>query len=164
MDVKLVMFKADGQRKDIPLTESSTIIGRGEDCGLRVPLLAVSRHHCELSIDGDTLKVKDLGSSNGTYVNNDRINETLLVAGDRVSIGSVIFTVQIDGQPDEIAAIQAPESAAEEIVDLEADVMDKDATEEDAFLRMEDESDVEELDPIAALEALAAEKDDDEDK
>jgi len=106
MKVKLVMFKADGQRKDVPITGPVTVLGRGEDCNLRLPVVDVSRRHCELRMSGDELKVKDLGSSNGTYVNNRRINEAGLSAGDRLVIGPVVFTIQIDGQPEEIREVK----------------------------------------------------------
>ena len=77
--VLLVMFKSDGQRKDFPVTGPTVSIGRGEDCGLRVPLLSVSRRHCELTVTDQEIKVRDLGSSNGTYLNNDRISEEIVL-------------------------------------------------------------------------------------
>jgi len=43
MDVSLVMFKADGSRRDFPLKNAKTVVGRKNTCDLRVPLNAVSR-------------------------------------------------------------------------------------------------------------------------
>jgi pSer/pThr/pTyr-binding forkhead associated (FHA) protein len=155
MDVKLVMFKRDGQRKDFPIQQTNTVIGRGDECALRIPLLSVSRRHCELVKGQDEVRLRDLASSNGTHVNNRRINETVLKPGDRVVIGPVIFTVQIDGTPQEIRPVRTkarkaaqatqpapppPPPGEEEVVELEADVA----------------AVGEETDPIAALEALAA--------
>ena len=159
MDVKLVMFKPDGRRKDIPITTDTTVIGRGENCDLRVPLLSVSRRHTEVSIVDGVLKVKDLASSNGTYVNNGRVNESVLEAGDRLVVGPVVFTVQIDGVPEEISPVQAGENAggADEIIDLEADVIVGGGGDDDAITRLEStQDDMEDIDPISALEALAA--------
>lgn len=159
MDVKLVMFKPDGRRKDIPITTGTTVIGRGESCDLRVPLLSVSRRHSEISIVDGALRVKDLASSNGTYVNNGRINESVLEAGDRLVIGPVVFTVQIDGVPEEISPVQAEEQVggADGIVDLEADVAGG-TTDDETVTRLEaTQDDQEDIDPISALEALAAE-------
>ena len=153
MDVKLVMFKPDGRRKDIPITAGTTVIGRGENCDLRVPLLSVSRRHCEVGFDDDVVKVKDLASSNGTYVNNGRVNESTLQAGDRLVIGPVVFTVQIDGVPEEISPVQAGDQAGgdDEIIDLEADVVG-DVSDEETITRLEaTQDDQEELDPISAL-------------
>lgn len=181
MDVKLVMFKPNGQRKDLPITHAVTVIGRGEDCDLRVPLMSVSRHHCEVALEESTVAVRDLGSSNGTYVNNQRVNETDLKAGDRLVIGPIVFTVQIDGVPEQVEPVktrgqrmaEAGAPGAEEIIDLEADVVTKDETaagEEGAESEALDElvgaagGEEEEIDPISALEALAAETEKEEEK
>ena len=107
MDVNLVMFKSDGQRKDFPLTNSVSVIGRGEECDLQIPLLNVSRRHCELRLDQGIIRVKDLASSNGTYLNNQRISEGELASGDRLAIGPIVFTVQVDGQPEEVSPIKS---------------------------------------------------------
>jgi len=99
MDVNLIMFKENGQRKDFPIKGKSCVVGRREDCDLRIPLPAISRRHCKF-VKGDVgLELKDLASSNGTFVNNQRVQETILKAGDRVVIGPVVFVVQIDGDP-----------------------------------------------------------------
>ncbi len=124
MDVKLIMFKSDGQRKDFPIINPTTVIGRGENCDLRVPLLNVSRRHCELSLTGDVVKIKDMASSNGTFVNNKRVNETILNPGDRLVVGPVVFTLQINGQPEDIKPVKTKGAKGEdEVVDLEADVI-----------------------------------------
>jgi pSer/pThr/pTyr-binding forkhead associated (FHA) protein len=96
--VVLVMFKGD-ERRDFPVTEERSVIGRRQDCQLRIPTRDVSRQHCELLKQNNELLVKDLGSSNGTFVNGKRIAESPLKAGDRLRIGPVAFVVQIDGQP-----------------------------------------------------------------
>lgn len=160
MKVKLVMFKRDGQRKDFPIPGRKVTIGRGEDCGLRIPLLSVSRTHCELTKGQDELRVKDLASSNGTYVNNRRINDAVLQPGDRLAIGPVILTVQIDGVPEQITPVKTPTELAagigapgavgdpDEVVELEADIAEVVG--------------IEDSDPISALEALAAESEEED--
>jgi pSer/pThr/pTyr-binding forkhead associated (FHA) protein len=168
MDLKLVMFKPNGQRKDFPVTKPLTVIGRGENCDLQVPLENVSRRHCEINLAGEQVRCKDLASSNGTYVNNKRINEAALKAGDRLVVGPIVFTVQINGAPEEIipARVRSPKSAearADEIVELEADIAQTQAEEIDIFAAAA-EQEAEEIDPIAALEALAAEGQKEEDE
>lgn len=153
MDVNLVMFKTNGQRKDFPITAPVTVLGRGENCDLRVPLVSVSRRHCEITTSGRQIKAKDLASSNGTYVNNKRITEVELSAGDRLVIGPVVFTVQIDGQPEEIKPVKTKgEKEAEQ-----AEVVDLQAAQDEQTASQALEPTTEEIDPIAALEALAAE-------
>lgn len=98
MKVVLVMFK-DDERRNFPLRGQSVTIGRAPECMLRIPLRDVSRRHCELQLGAGTLTVKDLGSSNGTYVNGRRVAELVLSAGDVIEIGPVRFLAQIDGRP-----------------------------------------------------------------
>src|SRR5690606_14106850 len=63
--------------------------------------------HCELLVEGDHIRLRDLGSSNGTYHNSNRVHEAVLGPGDEVSIGPVVFTLVIDGQPAEIEPARA---------------------------------------------------------
>ena len=165
MDVNLVMFKNDGQRKDFPVKTSVTVIGRGENCDLRVPLVSVSRRHCEVAVAGETIRAKDLASSNGTYVNNKRITEMELKAGDRLVVGPIVFTVQIDGVPDEIKPVKTKaESPEEQAAIADAEVVEL-ASAGDPVIEPAEATEAvtavleptAELDPIAALEALAAE-------
>ena len=93
------MFKADGTRRDFPMKRDRIVLGRTNSCDLRIPLPSVSRQHCEMVVEDDTLLVRDLGSSNGTYHNGNRVQETTLSAGDEIVIGPVVFTVTIDGEP-----------------------------------------------------------------
>lgn len=152
MEVRLVMFKGDGRRRDFKITRPTSTIGRSEECSLRIPLANVSRQHCELILSADELRVRDLASSNGTYVNNRRINETALRAGDRLKIGPVTFTVQVNGQPEQVASAPAkPAKAKGEVVELEAD----DTVDFS-------ELGVEGSDPITALEALAEDTSEDD--
>lgn len=101
------MVTSDGKTREIPLGKLPANIGRGEDCKVRVPLPSVSRKHCELFIDDDEFTVKDLSSSNGTYVNGDRIRSQELVPGDLLAIGPVVFVVRIDGHPKDIDPIES---------------------------------------------------------
>lgn len=101
MQVVLVMFNGDGERRSFSLARDVTLIGRREDCDLRIPLGDVSRKHCRLIKKSDGLHAEDLGSSNGTFVNDQRIQESPVQAGDVLRIGPVNFVVQIDGAPPE---------------------------------------------------------------
>lgn len=102
-----MMFRADGERRSFPLTHNVTVVGRREDCDLRIPLTEVSRKHCRIIRSDDAIRLEDLGSSNGTYHNGARIQETTVQPGDQVQIGPVIFTLQVDGFPPD-DAIEPP--------------------------------------------------------
>jgi len=173
MDVKLVMFKRNGQRKDFPLKNAVTVIGRGEECDLRVPILSVSRRHCELRMSKRHVTVKDLASSNGTYVNNKRVNEATLKPGDRLVVGPIVFTIQVDGKPEQIRPVktkgqlmaEAGQPGIEAIAGAGADSVSEGtgAPVEELAISMPAEGE-QEIDPISALEALAAEKEQEEKK
>ena len=107
MQVVLIMFRNGGERRSFSVARNLTTIGRREDCDLRIPVGDVSRKHCRLVLSTDNLRVQDLGSSNGTYVNGTKVQDAFLNAGDTVSVGPVNFVVQIDGVPDE-ADLAAP--------------------------------------------------------
>ncbi len=81
MQVVLVMFRADGERRSFSIVRDMTVVGRREDCDLRIPLGEVSRKHCRLIRDGDAIRLEDLGSSNGTFHNGQRVREATLGAG-----------------------------------------------------------------------------------
>lgn len=104
------MFRSDGDRRSFSITRDITVIGRREDCDLRIPLGEVSRKHCRLIRDGDSLRLEDLGSSNGTFHNGQRVQEVTLGAGDTVQVGPVVFVLQMDGVPaeDELKPVVAP--------------------------------------------------------
>jgi len=173
MEVCLVMFKPNGQRKDFPLQNSRTILGRAESCDLRIPLLSVSRRHCEVNLTDEVVSVRDLASSNGTYVNNQRVTEAELKPGDRLVIGPIVFTVQIDGQPEQIQPVKTrgqilaeqPHAPAEEIVSLEeelaAELGDGGLDETNVS---EGEPIAEVVDPMEVLEALTPEDEEEEEE
>ena len=108
-DIKLVVFRPDGTRKDIPLRNGRYVIGRSANATLRIPLPSVSREHCEIVCDGETVRIKDLNSSNGTYCNDERVDDAPLNAGDVIAIGPCRFTLQIDGEPADIQPVTTTE-------------------------------------------------------
>ena len=103
------MFRSSGDRRSFSVTREITVIGRREDCDLMIPLGEVSRKHCRLVRDGDLLKIEDLGSANGTFLNGQRVQESLLAPGDTIQVGPVVFVLQIDGVPadDELQPVYA---------------------------------------------------------
>ena len=108
MDVNLILFKKNGSQKVFPLPSSITVIGRRHDCDLRIPLMPVSRRHCQLSLNNETLNIRDLGSRNGTYLNGKRVDKATVQPGDYIKIGPLTFALQINGQPKEIVPPKHP--------------------------------------------------------
>ena len=102
MDVNLILFKKDGSQKAFSVASDATIIGRRHDCDLCIPLMVVSKRHCQLNQNKESVKIRDLDSRNGTFLNGKRIDETTVQAGDYIRIGPLTFLLQIDGQPEQI--------------------------------------------------------------
>ena len=118
MKADLVLLKKDGSYKAFPLTSNVVIVGRRHDCDLQIPLPTVSRRHCRISQNGEALKISDLGSTAGTFINGKRIDpdkEGVLKAGDHIRIGPLVFVCRIDGSPEKIVPSKksaAPSKAA----------------------------------------------------
>jgi len=93
-ELKVISGKQAGSL--IPLPEGKFLIGREEDCHLRPNSDMVSRHHCVFTVDDYTVRLRDLGSTNGTLVNGERIRTgVMLNPGDVISIGKIEFEVLI---------------------------------------------------------------------
>jgi pSer/pThr/pTyr-binding forkhead associated (FHA) protein len=84
------------QTRDIPLSREEFLIGRGADCDLRLRENSVSRHHCMIRLANEEATILDLGSSNGTYVNGQRVrSQTTLRSGDELQVSTYRFVVEL---------------------------------------------------------------------
>jgi pSer/pThr/pTyr-binding forkhead associated (FHA) protein len=94
MELKLIVLAGAKQGLEIPLKKDKFLIGRAKECALRAGSEAISRRHCAIMRAGDGWTVKDLGSRNGTHVNDVRIGEeTPLKVGDELRVGPLEFRV-----------------------------------------------------------------------
>lgn len=109
MTAALVLVKHGGEQIEVPLKHAKTIIGRHTDCQIRIPDVSVSRQHCEIAVADGRVVVRDLGSSNGTYVNRRRISSTELAPADLINVGKFIFVVRLEGKPEAIDSDDALE-------------------------------------------------------
>ena len=100
MDYQLVVVKGGSQSTAVKLADGITTVGRQDDCELRIKSSQVSRRHCQLFEKKGLLLVKDLGSSNGIFVNAKRIaDQQVLQPGDELTIGQITFRVEKIGEP-----------------------------------------------------------------
>jgi pSer/pThr/pTyr-binding forkhead associated (FHA) protein len=96
INAKLVVVGGEVKTAEIKLRLPTTI-GRGRGCTIMLPQALVSRQHCEIFESSGKLMVRDLGSLNGTFVNNQKIAEPSPINSEELlSIGTVTFRVVFD--------------------------------------------------------------------
>jgi pSer/pThr/pTyr-binding forkhead associated (FHA) protein len=96
MKLKLVVLAGAKEGLEIPLKREKFLIGRAKECALRAGSEAISRQHCAISRLENGYTVKDLGSRNGTYVNDKRITEEVpLAAGNELRVGPLKFRIDV---------------------------------------------------------------------
>ena len=86
-----------GDGRSYPLSIGSTVIGRGDQANLRLPDVGISRRHARLDYDGAQVVLTDLGSTNGTMVNGQRVSAVALNPGDMIQLGTTTLTFRVDG-------------------------------------------------------------------
>jgi predicted component of type VI protein secretion system len=93
------LIPADGSPA-IEVVKDLSIVGRKEDCDIRVDHKSVSKQHCVIVRGDGLLHVRDLGSTNGTRVNGRRVRRAVLLPDDQVSFASMRFKVRFGaGEP-----------------------------------------------------------------
>ncbi len=94
MELKLIVLAGAKQGTEIPLKKDKFVIGRAKECALRAGSEAISRRHCAIVRSNDAWTVRDLGSRNGTHVNEQKIEQEVpLNAGDELRVGPLKFRV-----------------------------------------------------------------------
>lgn len=87
----LIMIHGPKLGQKFSLTLEPTVLGRGEQSGIQLLGENVSRHHSEVFCKGNEFFIKDLGSTNGTFVNTRKIVEHKLTDGDLILVGNCIL-------------------------------------------------------------------------
>src|SRR5438552_14471941 len=77
----------------VEIAKEMTLVGRQEDCDLRLDHKSVSKMHCVLVKTDGLLLLRDLGSTNGTRVNGTRIRRAALLPNDKLSVANFHFRV-----------------------------------------------------------------------
>jgi len=73
--------------------EGKTVLGREANCDISIPVEHLSRRHVEFEIKGGKLLIRDLDSSNGTFLNGNRITESYAKPGDKIKVDVISFEV-----------------------------------------------------------------------
>jgi len=128
LKAKLVVVGGDAKSKEVNL-RLPTVIGRGRDVSLTLPHPLVSRRHTELFEKEGYLYVRDLGSLNGTYVNNRKISsEQRLAPNELLTLGNVTFRAMYEADQGQDAAIVDPSGLTDTVGDTKNSETDTDET------------------------------------
>ncbi|MEU3272142.1 DUF3662 and FHA domain-containing protein [Saccharomonospora sp. NPDC006951] len=86
----------DGSNRNYSLKQGGNVVGRGQDADFRLPDTGVSRRHLEITWDGQSATLADIGSTNGTTVNGTPVQTWQLADGDVIRVGhsSLVFRTQ----------------------------------------------------------------------
>ncbi|MDH5672877.1 MAG: DUF4388 domain-containing protein [Myxococcales bacterium] len=110
--MRFISGKYQGGEFPLP-PDSEVVVGRSSDLDMVLVEDMVSRRHSKITVKGDAITIQDLGSTNGTFVNGERIEHAALSEGDRVLIGtSIIKLVTTDAAP---ASVARPKKQLEEV-------------------------------------------------
>ncbi len=100
MEVKLRPLTSAEPTRPVSVKAPRFVVGRAEDCQLRLASPLVSRHHCELTVEKDSAWIRDLSSRNGTFVNGQRVaRQQSLQDGDLIWVAASAFEVELRPHP-----------------------------------------------------------------
>jgi len=106
---KLVILNQGMTGRVFDLKSERTTVGRVEDNALQIADPSVSSHHCEILLRGVEIFIRDLNSTNGTYIGDARITESVLKPDQKLRLGQVELKLETEGMPEAVpAAAPAP--------------------------------------------------------
>jgi pSer/pThr/pTyr-binding forkhead associated (FHA) protein len=109
---KLVLLSAGMTGRTHELKVDKTTIGRVEDNTFQIAEPSVSSHHCEILLRGADVVVKDLNSTNGTFINGEKVAETVLKPGQVLRLGQIEMRLETDSTPSSTAPSSATSTPA----------------------------------------------------
>ena len=96
---KLVLLSAGMTGRTHDLKADKTTIGRVEDNTFQIAEPSVSSHHCEVLLRGNDVIVKDLNSTNGTFINGEKVTESPIKPGQILRLGQIEMRLETDAAP-----------------------------------------------------------------
>ena len=96
---KLVVLSAGLNGRTHELNVDKTTIGRVEDNTFQIADPSVSSHHCEVLLQGNEVLIRDLGSTNGSFINGEKISESILKPGQTLKLGQIELQLLTEGMP-----------------------------------------------------------------
>jgi pSer/pThr/pTyr-binding forkhead associated (FHA) protein len=112
---KLVILTQGLSGRAYELNVDRTTIGRVEDNLFQIAEPSVSSHHCEVHLRGAEVLIRDLNSTNGTFINGEKIAESVLKPGQTLRLGNVELKLDAPGAASAPAAGSAPAPAKRQV-------------------------------------------------
>ncbi len=104
-----ILFKSgEFAGQEVALVEAGITLGRGASCNLTLHDGSVSHNHLKLAFENGAWWLHDLGSSNGTRLNGDRVTASVLRSGDTVSLGSTDFQFLEESESPRVQESESP--------------------------------------------------------
>jgi hypothetical protein len=94
--LKLVLLSPGMTGRTQELKLDKTTIGRAEDNTVQIAEASVSSHHCEVLLRGSEVKVRDLNSTNGTYIDGVKVTESVIKPGHILRLGEIQMRLETD--------------------------------------------------------------------
>jgi pSer/pThr/pTyr-binding forkhead associated (FHA) protein len=113
---KLVLLSAGMTGRAYDLRVEKTTIGRVEDNSFQIPEASISSHHCEVLLRGNDVVVRDLNSTNGTFINGEKVAESPLATGQILRLGQIEMRLEND------IAAPAPKKPADQTLVMQRGV------------------------------------------
>lgn len=108
---KLVILTQGLTGRSHELNVDRTTVGRVEDNMFQIAEPSVSSHHCEILMQGGEVLIRDLNSTNGTFINGNKITESVLKPGQTLRLGNVELKLEAEGAAAAPAAATAAPAA-----------------------------------------------------
>jgi len=99
LGVALVVIEGESRGARVELGTGVARVGTAEGCDLRITDRTASRVHCEIRVQKSVVTIRDLGSTNGTFVEGLRIVEAEVPAGSVLHVGATAIRVEVDARP-----------------------------------------------------------------
>lgn len=91
----VVLVSLNGRTQTYPLIKEETFLGRHDSNDIHIPEQTVTGRHAVIRLKSGKVSIEDLGSTNGTFVNGERIRTKEINAGDRIRVGQIEITVKV---------------------------------------------------------------------
>ena len=114
---RLVLLSEGLTGRTYELKSDKTTVGRVSDNAFEIPEASVSSHHCEIFLRGNDVVVKDLGSTNGTFINGEKIEEGVVKPGQILRIGMIEMRLETGDAAPASAAASAAAAASKKVLE-----------------------------------------------